>query len=61
MCRERDEAVRAATAARDLSERSAENAQRKHSKNSSVLKRLEADVGKLSGQVVALEHANRSV
>lgn len=61
VCRERDDALRAAAAASEQSDRNAEHAQRKHSKSSSALKRLEADVNKLSSQVTALEHANRSV
>ena len=57
--RERDDAVRAVAAANEQSDRHAEHAQKRHSKSNSALKRLEADVNKLSTQVTALEHANR--
>ena len=60
LCRERDDAFRAAAAAREQSDRHAEQVQKKHSKSNHALKRLEADVSKLSSQVTALEHANRS-
>lgn len=43
----------------DQSGKKAEDASKKHSKSSAAVKRLEADVAKLTNQLAALEHANR--
>lgn len=59
-CRERDDAVKAAAMASDYSGKKAEEASKKHSKSNAAIKRLEADVSKLTNQIAALEHANRS-
>ena len=58
--RERDNAVKTAAIASDQSGKKAEEASKKHSKSSAAVRRLEADVAKLTNQVAALEHANRS-
>ena len=58
--RERDHAVKAGVIASDQSGKKAEDASKKHSKSSAAVKRLEADVTKLTNQVAALEHTNRS-
>lgn len=58
--RERDDAVKASAIASDQSGKKAEDASKKHSKSSAAVKRLEGDVSKLTNQVAALEHTNRS-
>lgn len=58
--RERDDALKAAVMASEYSGKKAEDASKKHSKSNAAVKRLEADVSKLTNQIAALEHANRS-
>ena len=52
--------MKAAAINTDQSGKKAEDASKKHSKSSAAVKRLEGDVTKLTNQVAALEHANRS-
>ena len=51
--------MKTAAIASDQSGKKAEDASKKHSKSSAAVKRLEADVAKLTNQLAALEHANR--